>query len=105
VPPPSAAAPPPPAAGGSLDQAYAAVLARGPLWHKMTFNSQTGGYTFHMSVPSKLNTAASQNVEACATTKSEEIRRTLEQVGIEPHAAEPDRSAACGRLVRNPDSR
>jgi hypothetical protein len=88
VPPPGSPAPPPPAstpigvpaAGGSLDQAYAAVAARNPIWTKMTFNSQAGEYTFQMSLPSKMNSAASQIIEASASTQAEAIRRTLEQV-------------------------
>jgi hypothetical protein len=86
VPPPGA--PSPPAATpigaanavGSLDQAYAAVTARGPLAYQMKFNSQTGEYTFQMKVPSKLNTAAVQSVEATAATPTDAIKRTLEQL-------------------------
>jgi hypothetical protein len=81
VPPPGAPAPPPVAtAGGSLDQAYAAVTARAPLSYRMTFNSQTGEYTFQMTVPSKLNTAAVQHVEATSANPADAIRRTLEQL-------------------------
>lgn len=86
VPPPGAPAPPPatpigaPTAGNSLDQAYAAVTARGPLAYQMKFNSQTGEYTFQMKVPSRLNTAAIQSVEASAATPADAIRRTLEQL-------------------------
>ncbi len=88
VPPPGtpAAAPPPatpigvPTAGGSLDQLYAAVTARNPLAYQMKFNSQTAEYTFQMKVPSRLNTAAIQSVEASAATPADAIRRTLEQL-------------------------
>ena len=69
-----------PATGNSLDQAYAAVTAKGPLSYRMTFNSQTGEYTFQMTVPSKLNTAAVQHVEASAAGPADAIRRTLEQL-------------------------
>jgi regulator of sigma E protease len=87
VPPPGAPASPPaatpigvPTAAGTLDQAYAAVTARGPLAYQMKFNSQTGEYTFQMKVPSKLNTAAVQSVEASAATPTDAIKRTLEQL-------------------------
>jgi hypothetical protein len=86
VPPPGAPAPPPatpigtPVGGNSLDQAYAAVTARGPLAYQMKFNSQTGEYTFQMKVPSRLNSAAIQSVEASAATPADAIRRTLEQL-------------------------
>jgi hypothetical protein len=46
----------------------------------MTFNSQTGEYTFQMTVPSKLNTAAVQHVEATSANPTDAIRRTLEQL-------------------------
>jgi hypothetical protein len=69
-----------PAVGNSLDQAYAAVTARGPLAYQMKFNSQTGEYTFQMKVPSRLNSAAIQSVEASAATPADAIRRTLEQL-------------------------
>jgi hypothetical protein len=87
VPPPGAPASPPPAtpigtptAGGTLDQLYAAVTARNPLSYRMTFNSQAGEYTFQMTVPSKLNSAAVQHVEASAATPTAAIQRTLEQL-------------------------
>jgi hypothetical protein len=82
VPPPGAPTPPPatPIGGNSLDQAYAAVTARGPLAYQMKFNSQTGEYTFQMKVPSRLNSAAIQSVEASAATPADAIRRTLEQL-------------------------
>jgi hypothetical protein len=86
VPPPGAPTPPPatpigtPTGGNSLDQAYAAVTARGPLAYQMKFNSQTGEYTFQMKVPSRLNSAAIQSVEASAATPADAIRRTLEQL-------------------------
>jgi hypothetical protein len=86
VPPPGAPAPPPapptgtPAAGSSLDQAYTTVTAKNPLSYRMTFNSQTGEYTFQMTVPSKLNSAAVQHVEASAAAPTDAIRRTLEQL-------------------------
>ena len=70
----------PPTSAGSLDQAYAAVTAKGPLAYQMKFNSQTGEYTFQMKVPSKLNTAAIQSVEATAATPADAIKRTLEQL-------------------------
>jgi hypothetical protein len=69
-----------PVAAGSLDQAYAAVTAKAPLSYRMTFNSQTGEYTFQMTVPSKLNTAAVQHVEATSANPADAIRRTLEQL-------------------------
>jgi hypothetical protein len=64
----------------TLDQAYAAVQARNPLAYSMTFNSQTNEYTFLMKVPSKLNSAAIQSVEASAATPVDAIKRTLEQL-------------------------
>jgi hypothetical protein len=69
-----------PPAGSTLDQAYAAVTAKQPLSYRMTFNSQTGEYIFQMTVPSKLNTAAVQHVEATSASPSDAIRRTLEQL-------------------------
>jgi hypothetical protein len=86
VPPPGAPTPPAPTpigaptAGGSLDQLYAAVTARNPLSYRMTFNSQAGEYTFQMTVPSKLNSAAVQHIEASAATPTAAIQRTLEQL-------------------------
>jgi hypothetical protein len=87
VPPPGTPAPAPPAtpigapaAGGSLDQLYAAVTARAPQSYRMTFNSLTGEYIFQMTVPSRLNTAAVQHIEASAATPADAIRRTLEQL-------------------------
>ncbi|HEX4588924.1 MAG TPA: hypothetical protein VH120_03285 [Gemmataceae bacterium] len=83
APPPGAPAPQPastPIAAGSLDQAYAAVTTKSPLSYRMTFNSQTGEYTFQMTVPSKLNTAAVQHVEATSANPTDAIRRTLEQL-------------------------
>jgi hypothetical protein len=88
VPPPGAAAAVPPAStpigtptvGGSLDQLYAAVTARNPQSYRMTFNSQVGEYTFQMTIPSKLNSAAVQHVEASAATPTAAIQRTLEQL-------------------------
>jgi hypothetical protein len=87
VPPPGAAAAPPPAVssgGGTLEQAYAAVAARNPLWHRMKFNGQTREYTFEMSLPSKLNTSVQRTVEATAATPDAAIRRALEQLGNDP---------------------
>jgi hypothetical protein len=86
VPPPGAPVnnppPSPPMAGpgGQLDQAYAAVAAQNPLGHDMKFNSQTGEYTFHLIVPSKLNTSAARHVEASAQSPTDAIRRALEQL-------------------------
>jgi hypothetical protein len=85
VPPPGAPAQPAtpiavPPAGSTLDQAYAAVTTKQPLSYRMTFNSQTGEYIFQMTVPSKLNTAAVQHVEATSASPSDAIRRTLEQL-------------------------
>jgi hypothetical protein len=87
---PSAVAPPTPmttlpAAGprGSLDQAYAAVAARNPLWHRMKFNGQTREYTFAISVPSRLNAAVARTAEGTAATQAEAIQRALEQLAGE----------------------
>jgi hypothetical protein len=83
VPPPGAPAQPSamvPAVGNSLDQAYAAVTAKAPLAYQMKFNSQTGEFTFQMKVPSRLNSAAVQSVEATAMTPTEAIQRALEQL-------------------------
>ncbi|HEY1375811.1 MAG TPA: hypothetical protein VGF55_03420, partial [Gemmataceae bacterium] len=81
--PVSAVGTPPPVTGGrmTLDQAYAAVAARGPLAYLMKFNSQTGEYSFTLKVPSRLNTAAVQSVDATAATPAEAIQRALEQLG------------------------
>src|SRR5947199_16469 len=81
--PPAPAGGVPATAGGSLEQAYAAVMARGPLWHRMKFNGQTREYTFEMSVPSRLNTAVQRTVEASALAPADAIRRALEQLGAE----------------------
>jgi hypothetical protein len=69
--------------GGALDQAYAAVAARNPLFSKLLYNSQTREWTFVLSVPSKLNASVQRTVEAMAATPTEAISRALEQLGNE----------------------
>jgi hypothetical protein len=69
--------------GGALDQAYAAVAARNPLFSKLQYNSQTREWTFVLSVPSKLNASVQRTVEAMAATPTEAIARALEQLGGE----------------------
>jgi hypothetical protein len=67
--------------GGSLDAAFTAVAARNPLWTRLTYNGETREYLFQMKVPSRLNTAVAQTVDASAATPTEAIRRALEQLG------------------------
>src|SRR5581483_5683785 len=81
TPAPGAPAAVTPATGarGSLEQAYAAVAARNPLWHRMKYNGQTREYTFEMSMPSRLNASVQRTVEATAPTPEAAIQRALEQ--------------------------
>jgi hypothetical protein len=86
VPPPGQPVSNPPPAptagpGGSLEAAYAAVAARNPLWTRLTYNGETREYLFQMKVPSRLNTAVAQTVDASASSPTEAIRRALEQLG------------------------
>jgi hypothetical protein len=87
VPPPGAGGATVPAGGfqgGGLEQSYAAVAARGPVWHRLQYNAETRQYLFEMSVPSKLNASVVRRVEATAASPAEAIARALEQLGSEP---------------------
>jgi hypothetical protein len=66
-----------------LEAAYAAVAAVQPIWHRLTFNSQSREYTFSMSVPNRLNTNAPRTVEAAAASPEGAIRMALDQLSRE----------------------
>lgn len=66
-----------------LDSAFASVAAVNPIWHRLTFNSQSREYTFSMSVPNRLNSSAPRTVEAAAPAPEQAIRMALDQLGRE----------------------
>jgi hypothetical protein len=63
-----------------LEASYAAVAAVQPIWHRLTFNSQSNEYMFSMSVPNRLNSTAPRTVEAAAPSAEQAIRLALDQL-------------------------
>jgi hypothetical protein len=70
-------------ARGGLESAFAAVDAVNPIWHRLTYNSQSREYSFSMSVPNRLNTNAPRTIEASAPSPEQAIRMALDQLSRE----------------------